>query len=450
VQIHVKREAVSGGTETRHQQSHLQAMPFKSIQIIDSAIHIEDRINSKRYAMTNLQVTLELVGDAHITVSGSLDFDYDSFVTGSSTFSSKLSLGDQLDFEDLVVRLDSLVHDKPLVLEASGAFSLEPDGRLYQIRQAQLASETIALNASLKARQSHDSLALEAEIKRMNPAALISFIAPTAIFRQDEVLQSLSAEIDLQKSASEIRIDIASFKLDNSLVQGEMVFSEKINRFQFKIDELVIDPYLELFATLPPQFDQASEKEQEIVFAIQFNRLVSAHGAVEELSTKVNLDNDDLLAVQGNFYAKKLNLNGLMKSYASLLPKSEFIDKLQRGNEFSQIDGQLEFSFDNEVLGFSGIDLTIDDTLIKGNAEYFMNPPKLNTQLQLGKLDLDRYHYLFVSQQAADESSDESHVQATEIIERLKNLQGSGSIQIEMLRYQQTDYQQIDIQFNDA
>jgi len=78
------------------------------------------------------------------------------------------------------------------------------------------------------------------------------------------------------------------------------------------------------------------------------------------------------------------------------------------------------------------------------------NPPELNVQLQLGKLDLDRYHYLFGSETIPDEAAAENAANTNGLIERLKSLQGSGSIQIEMLRYQQTDYQKIDIQFNDA
>ena len=451
VQINVVREPLAGDLQSQPQQAPLQGMPFKSIQITDSTVHIDDRINSKRYALSNLQLALELVGDRQMTIKGSLDFNYDNMFTGSSTLSSKLSLGDQLDFEDVVVRLDSLVHDKPLSLKATGAFSLEPDGQLIQIRQAQLASETLALKASFKARQSHDSMVLEAEIDHLNPSAVISLIEPAAVFNQDKVLQTLSAEIDLQQSASEIRIDIPSLELDNSLVQGSIAFSDNIKQFQFKIDELVIDPYLELFAALPLQFDQTSEKKQEeIVFAIQFNRLASSYGALEGLSTKLHLDSDSQLAAQGSFNAKKLNLNGLMKSYKVLLPKNKLISKLHQGNELSLIDGQLQFSLENEALSFSDLDLTIDDTLIKGDIEYVMNPPTLNAQLQLGKLDLDRYHYLLVSEEIPGESSPEDAANTDSLIERLKSLQGSGSIQIEMLRYQQTDYQKIDIQFNDA
>jgi len=331
VQINVVREPLKSDTRPQPQQAPLQGMPFKSIQITDSAVHIDDRTNGKRYALNNLQLALELVGDRQMTINGSLDFDYDKRFTGSSLFASKLSLGDQLNFEDIVVRLDSLVHDKPLLLKASGAFSMEPDGQLIQIRQAQLASETLALNASLKARQSHDSLVFEAEITHLNPSVVLSLIEPTAVFNQDKVLQSLSAEIDLQKSASEIRIEIPSLELDNSQGQGSMVFSDKIKQFQFKIDELVIDPYLEVFMALPLEFDQAPEKkEEEIVVAIQFNRLASSYGALEGLSTKMHLDSGSLLAVQGNFNAKKLNLNGLMKSYAALLPKTKAISKLHQ------------------------------------------------------------------------------------------------------------------------
>ena len=79
-----------------------------------------------------------------------------------------------------------------------------------------------------------------------------------------------------------------------------------------------------------------------------------------------------------------------------------------------------------------------------------MIPPKLNAQMQLGKLDLDRYDYFFISEANTSESTIEKGSSITDIIDSLKRLQGSGSVQIESLRYQQKDYQQIDIRFNDA
>jgi hypothetical protein len=461
VQINIVREATSEDVAqqrkhkmagSHHQQGRITGVPFKSIRVIDSAIHIHDRINSKRYELNNLQVALELLSENHIAINSSLDFVYDNTFNGSLTSSSNLSLGAQLVFEQFVAQLDVIVHEQPLALKISGGFSLEPDGQLIQIREASFVSDELALRASLIARKSHDSLMIETEINHLNPLkAIMLFLEPGAVSSQEKALQSLSAQVKVQKSASEMRMDIASLQLDNSLVQGSMVFSDNSKHFQFKIDELVIDPYLELFAALPLEIDQSSDDQAtETTFAIQFNRLISSHGTLEGLSTKAHMDTGKLITIQGNLNAKKLNPNGLLKSYDALIPESMVISKLQQGNEFSLIDGQLQFSFENEALFLSGLDLTIDDTLIKGDLEYSMNPPILNAQLWLGKLDLDRYHYLLVPDDEPSESSDDNEGSSVGIIQSLKRLQGSGSIQIEKLRYQQTDYQQIDIQFNDA
>jgi len=434
------------------QQSRISSVPFKSIRVIDSAIHVDDRINSKRYELNNLQIAIELVSDHQMTINGSLDFIYDNSFKGSFTTSSSLNPGEQLVFEEVVAQLDLIVRDKPISLKASGAFSLEPDGQLIQISEAALVSKTLALQASIKGRHSHDNLLLEVQIDHLNPLmAVMAFSEPDSIPNQGKALQSLSAEIRFEKSASEMRIDIASLKLDNSLAQGSMVFSDNTRHFQFKIDELVIDPYLKLLAELEHPIGQsADDQAEEIIFAIQFDRLVSEYGAVEELFTKVHLHGDKLHAVQGKLNAQRLNLNSLLKSYVNWIPKTKFVSKLQRGNEFSLIDGQLEFVFTNEVLSVSDLDLTIDDTLIKGELEYAMKPPRLNAQLQLGKLDLDRYHYLFDSEDDAGESNVGNEVNPADMFQSLKSLQGSGSIKIEKLRYQQTDYQKMDIQFNDG
>jgi len=439
-------------TGSANQQSRFSSVPFKSIRVIDSAIHIDDRINSKRYELNNLQIAIELVSDQQMTINGSLDFIYDNSFRGSFTTSSSLNTGEQLVFEEVIAQLDLIVRDKPISLTASGAFSLEPDGQLIQISEAALVSKALALQASIKGRHSHKSLLLEVQIDHLNPLiAVMAFTEPGSIPHQDKALQSLSAEIRLEKSASEMRIDIASLKLDNSLAQGSMVFSDNAKHFQFKIDELIIESYLKLLADLElPIGQSADDQAEEIIFAIQFDRLVSDYGAVEGLSTKVHLDGDKLHAIQGNLNAQRLNLNSLLKSYEEWIPKTQVVSKLHQGNEFSLIDGQLEFVFMNEVLSISDLDLTIDDTLIKGELEYAMNPPRLNAQLQLGKLDLDRYHYLFDSEDDAGESNVGNEVNPADIIQSLKTLQGSGSIQIEKLRYQQTDYQKIDIQFNDA
>lgn len=451
VQIHIVREPVSGDSRLQYQPAPLQNIPFKSIQITDSAIHIDDRINGKRHELNNLQIALESGAPGDVTINGSVDFVYDDILKGSMVASSTLGMSDQLDFEDVVVQLDLRVYDKPLALTASGAFSLEPDGQLLQIREAKLESQILALKAVLSARQRQDSLALKAEINNLKPAAVIPYIEPEAGLNQVKVMQSLSAEIELHKSASEIRIDIPSLELDNSLVQGSMVFSDKSKQIQFKIDEVDIDPYLELLAVFPYQTDQTENKKTEdMIFAIQFNRLVSAYGVLEGLSTKGHLRNDQLLSVEANLMAEKFNLNGLTKAYKVLVPDNKFVSSLWQGNELALIDGQLKVRFDNETVSLSDLDLKIDDTSVKGNVEYSMHPPMLNAQMQLGKLDLDRYLYLFAAEDKPADSDNANAGHAGGIIERLKQLKGNGSIQIDMLRYLQTDYQKIDIQFNDA
>ncbi|MBT8450022.1 MAG: AsmA family protein, partial [Gammaproteobacteria bacterium] len=323
LQINVVRKATSDDAAQQHkhkmvntddQQERITGVPFKSIRVIDSAIHIDDQINGKRYELNNLQVALELVSDDGMAINSTLDFVYDNTFKGSFTSSLNLSLGEQLVFEQVVAQLDFIVHEQPLAFKVSGAFSLEPDGQLVQIRETSFVSDALALRASLTARQSHDSLMIETEINHLNPLkAIMLLLEPGAISSQGKALQSLSARVKVRKTASEVRMDVASLQLDNSLLQGSMVFSDNSKHFQFKIDELVIDPYLELLAALPLEFDQSSDNQAtETTFAIQFNRLISSHGTLEGLSTKAHLDKGKLLTMQGNLNAKKLNPNGLL------------------------------------------------------------------------------------------------------------------------------------------
>ena len=99
------------------------------------------------------------------------------------------------------------------------------------------------------------------------------------------------------------------------------------------------------------------------------------------------------------------------------------------------------------LFAFSGLDLKLDETMVKGDISYNYLLPQLSANLMVGQIDADRYLQLLPQQQDTAEGSQDDQA-VNDLIDWLKTVQGQGKIQIDSIKYQDTLYRGVDLQFN--
>ena len=136
----------------------------------------------------------------------------------------------------------------------------------------------------------------------------------------------------------------------------------------------------------------------------------------------------------------------LYQRYFYFLTKEITPEFLKNSDSLIYLDGGISYQFTPEKIELNKISLTLDQTSVSGAIGYEFLEPKINANLSLGDIDADRYLALLPKE--PEQNSDTNKTPGSEYISWLKQLKGQGEISVSSVKYQDTLYRGVKMQFS--
>ncbi len=428
-------------------------LPVDNFELLNSEVIVIDHIN-------NLHLTLSQVNLSVMSSSdNSYQFQFSSSLKEASEYEAEIQAAGALHYDqfwsvnDFTGQLIATHNRQQIDLAVTGDMRFSQAGKLIQASNIQVASDVLAINATINARGVENQSNISINLAGLKPAPLLAFIDASEELQQElRVFDYISGEFAITYQPESFAVQLNSLVINESLAQGNLFFSEDLIRVKLKLDELDINPYEKVLKTLIGNPDAEENGKGQLVSSIHINRLKLPQGYIEQFVNRIQINKGQLVSAEGGLFARGLNPAALYQQYSYLLPADltagiELDDKI-----FKSLEGSLSYSYTENKIALKDVALTVDETTFSGELAYDFSMPELVAQLSIGSLDADRY--LVLLPQAQVESStgtladDEKTDTAGDLIEWLKQMQGQGAVHIKSLKYQATQYKDVEIRFN--
>ena len=441
-----------------NQQQSSSLLPVKSIALRNSRFLFEDELTNRQYQFDNIMVNLQAITDNNFKIAAdtALSISGESLKTiaGSLKLSLDLAMGEQIEINLSDLQAALTYADQPIDFEIKGKASFSNDGKLMQADQVKLLSSSTGLQATINSRYQYEKQVLNIEVEQLNPSSIVSLLSENvSSSATGSRLKTFSGDFDIRHDEQYLEIEIPAMQIDDVRSQGRIILGDELIDIQLKLDALQPDPYLYLFAELPGKDSTDNDEPMALKANVKINRLLLEQGSIDNFALSLVNTKGQLQFLELGLDAIDVNPALLLRRYSreiKLLP--EDLINLHPDN-FSKLQGRGIFKLDmkHQIYQLTDLDFSIDDTSVKGSVLFNGNESKLDAQVFIGRLDLDRYEQILQSvQQDTKSAKDTDKNGLNQLLQSLKQLQGSGSLQIEWLKYQQQVYEKGEILFNDA
>ncbi|MGD2116926.1 MAG: AsmA family protein [Chromatiales bacterium] len=428
-------------------------LPVESLRLGDARIEYVDRSSNQHLVLDDLQIQLQpqagQAGGPQYAFAASTQLnDVRRSLQAGIEIDFILELANNIRVSGMQIDLlfDPHESDAPLDLQLAGELFYQPQQKSLTTRGLRLDSQRLNLDASLNASLAwpRDSL-LEISIISFSPVALLEFVPqPDWLTWPDNLWRQLSGDLQFEFDDTSVHARNLSIRLDEMQMQGVVDYDWTAAQLSthFKVDEIQAQPYLALLKSFMEQPRSDSESaELHWSSSLHINNIVFDQGRVEALINKSEIDNGQLLNSSGSIVFRELNANRLLNDIQPL----NSILNLQNRKLFSRLDGGLAYGYTADALHLQDVDMQVDRTRIKGQLAYRQSPQSLDSDLVIDRLDLDRY----LKQQPITAEQEQQDTNVLESLQQLEQLNGNGRIEIGYLKFRDTEYRGIKLQWSE-